>query len=110
MNKLILIFAILAFVLTSGLYGQQINKAEAGIFLLKGGELELMDDGRIKADLLIQDGLIKEISENIDHPTAQRIDCSGLIVFPGMIDSGTRLGLGEVGSISLTQDHNEIGT
>lgn len=110
MNKLILIFAILAFVLPSGLYGQQINKAEAGIFLLKGGELELMDDGRIKADLLIQDGLIKEIAENIDHPTAQRIDCSGLIVFPGMIDSGTRLGLGEVGSISLTQDHNEIGT
>jgi len=109
MNKLILLFAVLAVVLPAGLYGQQINKAESGIFLLKGGELELMDEGRIKADLLIQDGMIKEIAENIDHPAAELIDCSGLIVFPGMIDSGTRLGLGEVGSISLTQDHNEIG-
>ena len=88
---------------------QQISKSESGIFLLKGGELELLDDGRIKADLLIQDGLIMDIAEDIQHPGAKTIDCTGLIVYPGMIDSGTKLGLAEIGSIGLTQDHNEIG-
>jgi imidazolonepropionase-like amidohydrolase len=88
---------------------QQITKSEAGIFLLKGGELELLDAGRIKADLLIQDGIIKDIAENIQHPGAETIDISGHVVYPGMIDGGTRMGLAEIGSISLTQDHNEIG-
>ena len=40
---------------------------------------------------------------------AEVIDCSGLTIYPGMIDGGTRLGLSEVGSISLTQDYDEIG-
>lgn len=88
---------------------QQINKAESGIFLLKGGELELLDEGRQKADLLISDGVIQDIGENIQHPGAKLIDCTGLTIFPGMIDSGTKLGLAEVSSVSLTQDHNEIG-
>jgi hypothetical protein len=30
-------------------------------------------------------------------------------VHPGLIDSGTQLGLQEVGSLPETQDHNEIG-
>ncbi len=37
------------------------------------------------------------------------IDCRGQSVYPGFIDGGTKLGLGEIGSISLTQDANEVG-
>lgn len=103
------VIILCAFLLVLNLEAQQISKSEDGIFLLKGGEVELLDDGRIKADVLIQDGLIKEIAESIVHPGARSIDCSGKIIFPGMIDCGTRLGLAEIGSISLTQDHNEIG-
>jgi len=106
-NYIVYIFIVLCLPMAAN--AQQINKSEKGIFLLKGGELELLDDGRIKADLLIQDGIIKDIAEEIIHPGAKTIDCKGLVIYPGMIDSGTKLGLGEVGSISLTQDHNEIG-
>lgn len=105
--KKIYIYILLMWPLLS--QAQQINKAESGIFLLKGGELELLDEGRQKADLLISDGVIQDIGENIQHPGAKLIDCTGLTIFPGMIDSGTKLGLAEVSSVSLTQDHNEIG-
>jgi len=88
---------------------QQITKASTGIFLLKNGEVYTHDNGNIKADVLIQDGVIKEVSEMIEHPGAKKFDCSGLTIYPGMIDSGTKIGLGEVGAVSLTQDHNEIG-
>ena len=100
-----ILFIAMAFSLSA----QQINKSESGIFLLKDGELELLDEGRKKADLLIQDGIIKDIAENIQHPAATVVDCEGMVVYPGMIDGGTKLGLAEIGSISLTQDHNEIG-
>src|SRR5262249_56481272 len=34
----------------------------------------------------------------------------GLHVYPGMIDSGTSLGLTEVGSVAATRDSNELGS
>ncbi|MEM6648343.1 MAG: amidohydrolase family protein, partial [Bacteroidota bacterium] len=40
---------------------------------------------------------------------AEVMDLSGQSVYPGMIDSGTRLGLSEVGSVDLTEDFNELG-
>ncbi len=89
--------------------GQQIEKSYTGTFLLKGGKLETVYTGVIDADVLIEDGLIKEVAEDISHPGAQLIDCKGLIIYPGMIDSGTKLGLAEISAVSLTQDHNEIG-
>ena len=107
--KIRAIYTLLLLALPVLVFAQQINKSESGIFLLKGAEIELLDEGRKKADLLIQDGIIKDINDEIRHPGAKQIDCSGLVIFPGMIDCGTRLGLGEIGSVSLTQDHREIG-
>lgn len=93
----------------SSITAQQVEKSYAGTFLLKGGQLETVFEGQIKADVLIEDGLIKEVAEAIQHPGAQLIDCKGLVIYPGMIDSGTKLGLAEIGAVSLTQDHNAIG-
>lgn len=107
MNKLIIIFICL--VSSIQLYTQQVNKPYMGTFLLKGGQVETVYEGLIDADVLIKDGKIMEVAEAIVHPGAQQIDCKGLIVYPGMIDSGTKLGLAEIGAVSLTQDHNEIG-
>ncbi|NNE25540.1 MAG: amidohydrolase family protein [Saprospiraceae bacterium] len=91
-------------------YGQQVQKPQNGIFLLKNGKIQTFDQGQIEADVLIMEGRIKEIHNDISHPGAQVIDCTNHIIYPGMIDGGTRLGLSEVGSISLTQDHGEIGS
>jgi imidazolonepropionase-like amidohydrolase len=37
------------------------------------------------------------------------IDCTGKFIYPGMIDSGTRLGIVEVSSLPETVDYAEIG-
>lgn len=103
-----IVFAIcLLFVF--GLHGQQINKFEGGIFLLKEGKVYTHDNGLQQLDVLIVDGFIKEVHSKISHPGAKQINCKDLFIYPGMIDSGTKLGLAEIGAVSLTQDHNEIG-
>ncbi len=109
MKKQLYISAIVIILSIVQMSGQQIEKSYTGTFLLKGGKLETVYTGVIDADVLIEDGLIKEVAEDISHPGAQLIDCKGLIIYPGMIDSGTKLGLAEISAVSLTQDHNEIG-
>lgn len=88
---------------------QRVAKSEGGPFLLKGGTLVTVSDGTYQSDLLIQDGKIAAIGEALTDADAKVIDCSGKYVYPGFIDSGTSLGLREVGAVSLTSDHSEIG-
>jgi imidazolonepropionase-like amidohydrolase len=59
---------------------------------------------------VIQDDSIAAVGPNVTAPeNAQVIDGEGLTVYPGFIDSGTHLGLGEIGSLPETRDYNEIG-
>lgn len=88
---------------------QRVAKSEGGSFLLKGGTLVTVSDGTFESDLLIQDGKIAAIGKALADVDAKVIDCTGKFVYPGFIDSGTSLGLREVGSVSLTSDHSEIG-
>ncbi|MBT8229522.1 MAG: amidohydrolase family protein [Bacteroidia bacterium] len=108
MKRTLYIFLLLFCMLN--LHSQQVQKAETGIYLLKNGQVETLDNGLVKADVLISGNRIMEIHNDISHPGAKLVDCEGLTIYPGLIDAGTRLGLAEVGSISLTQDHNEIGS
>ncbi len=94
---------------TTILSAQGIAKAETGTFLLKNGQVYTHDNGMIGADLLIKDGMITQVGNDITATDAKVIDCEGLEIYPGMIDSGTKLGIAEVGAVSLTQDHNEHG-
>ena len=60
--------------------------------------------------VLIQDGKIAEIGAKLVAPKGVRvIDAKGLRVYPGMIDSGTELGLSEVPAERVTVDTGEIG-
>ena len=102
-----LLFCLL---MIEGLTAQMVEKAEGGTFLLQGGQVYDHDKGMMGADLLIKDGVIAEIGNGISAPNAKVIDCTGLEIYPGMIDSGTKLGLAEISAVSLTQDHSEIGT
>lgn len=89
--------------------GQQIEKSVKGTFLLKNGTIHTVTEGTLMADVLIKNGLIAEVGENLSASGATIIDCTDKHVYPGFIDGGTRLGLSEVGSVSLTQDYNELG-
>ena len=60
--------------------------------------------------VIIRDGKIAAAGPGIAVPAgATVIDASGLFVYPGMIDSGTRLGLVEIGSVPGGQDTQELG-
>ena len=89
---------------------QQVSQAKKGTFALTNATIETVTKGPVKGTLIIRDGKIAVIGGNAPVPAgAEVIDCSGLSIYPGFIDGGTRLGLSEVGFISLTQDANEIG-
>ena len=60
--------------------------------------------------VVIRDDSIAAVGQSVSVPDGARtIDGDGLTVHPGFIDSGTQLGLQEVGSLPETTDHNEIG-
>jgi imidazolonepropionase-like amidohydrolase len=60
--------------------------------------------------ILIHDGKIAEIGAKIIAPKGTRIvEAKGMRVYPGMIDSGTTLGLSEIGAERVTVDTNELG-
>lgn len=62
-----------------------------------------------KGTILIKDGKISAIGENIEIPTSTEIiDAAGKIVTPGIIDAHTHLGIGEEGIKWEGQDYNEV--
>lgn len=89
----------------------QMSKGRTGTFALTNATIETVTDGTIEGGtLIIQDGKITDLGSSTPVPSgAEEIDCSGLTIYPGMIDGGTRLGLVEVGSDARTRDYNEIG-
>ena len=68
---------------------------------------DTIDSGTV----VIQDDSIAAVGPNVSAPdNAQVINCEGMTVYPGFIDSGTRLGIQEIsGGVPQTIDHNEIG-
>ncbi len=90
---------------------QMTEKGRTGTFALTNATIETVTKGTIQnGTLIISDGKIQDIGTGVAIPSgAITIDCSGLTIYPGMIDGGTLLGLSEVGSVDRTTDYNEIG-
>ncbi|MBK9567787.1 MAG: amidohydrolase family protein [Saprospiraceae bacterium] len=89
---------------------QQVKKAESGIFLLKNGTIHTVTSGTFIGDILLKDGIIADIGTNLSEPQHSKVvDCTSKHIYPGMIDGGSRVGLSEVSSISVTNDFSELG-
>jgi imidazolonepropionase-like amidohydrolase len=59
---------------------------------------------------VISGGVIRALGTNVGVPAdATVIDGTGLSVYPGLIDSGTAIGLTEISSVAGTNDVNELG-
>jgi imidazolonepropionase-like amidohydrolase len=95
----------------SGLHAQQVEKSTYGTFALTHAAVETVTKGRLEnATVIIRNGIIEAVGTDVPIPAdAQVIDCKDLTIYPGMVDGGTRLGLQEIESISLTQDYDEVG-
>ena len=108
MNKIYILLILMAFGFSSK--AQMVNKSQNGTFLLKDATIHTVTNGTIQGDVLIKDGLIAEVGTVTQMEAGSTtIMCTGMHIYPGFIDSGTNLGLSEVGSISLTQDYRELG-
>ncbi|MEO0338557.1 MAG: amidohydrolase family protein [Bacteroidota bacterium] len=107
-NKIIIILLALAVTLSAK---AQVAKSAKGTFALTNATIETVTRGTVEnGTLVISDGKITALGTDVNIPSgATTIDCSGHTIYPGMIDAGTRLGLSEVSSVSLTNDFNEIG-
>ncbi len=108
------IFATSCFILLTtvlGLQAQQVEKSTYGTFALTNAAVETVTKGRLEnATVIIRNGIIEAVGPGVPVPAdAQVIDCKDMTIYPGMIDGGTRLGLQEIESISVTQDYDEIG-
>src|SRR5699024_536135 len=102
------IIGLLAF---STAQAQITKKATFGKFAITNATIHTVTDGLIEdGTVLIEDEKITYVGT--DPKITDRfevIDASGKHIYPGFMDSGSELGLIEIGSLSLTKDANEIG-
>lgn len=77
---------------------QQNLTGRPGTFAVVGARIVTVSGGVIEnGTVVIQNGKIAAVGANASVPSgAERIDGRGLIVFPGMIDAATTLGLAEM--------------
>ena len=85
-------------------------RARAGTFALVDCRIETVTRGTIESGtVVIEDGRIAAVGTASVPAGARTVPCQGGSVYPGFIDSGTRIGLQEIGSQPETQDYDELG-
>nr|BCX00913.1 MAG: amidohydrolase [Bacteroidota bacterium] len=110
-----LVSIALAGLLATGLayrvHAQGIPPSRTGTFALTNARIVTVSGGVIeRGTLLIQNGKIAALGPNVTIPSgAEVIDCSGLSIYPGLINSYTQVGLIEIGQVPETRDENEVG-
>jgi len=79
--------------------------------VIKAGKLLTTDGSYLSNSIIVfEGGIIKKVGKNIEIPDNARIyDYSKYIVYPGLINSYTFLGLSDISSISVWSDYREAG-
>lgn len=109
---LLMLFSVVAaFSQSDG--AQQNLTGKAGTFAITNARIVTVSGATIEnGTVVIQNGRIAAVGANVAVPGgAERIDGSGLTVFPGMIDAGTSLGLAEInqgapGTVDIAETGN----
>lgn len=103
-------FCILVCILISVACSAAVAAADDS-FLLRGATVHTMAGAEIaNGSVLVRNGKIIGVGRSLAAPKDIRIiDGKGLQVYPGMIDSGTEIGLVEVNGVRETLDTTEIG-
>ncbi len=83
----------------------------AGTYAITNATIVPVVGDRIpRGTVVIQNGRIAAVGAAVQAPAdATVIDATGLFVYPGLIDSGTQLGLTEIGSVAGGEDTQELG-
>ena len=85
--------------------------ARAETLLLRNATVHTVTGGVIeKGSVLVRDGKIAEVGENVPGTADEVVDLEGKHLYPGLIASATTLGLLEISAIRPTRDFSEVGT
>src|SRR4026208_2048630 len=86
-------------------------QAQNGEYVIRDTKIVTVTGATIpRGSVLIRDGKIVAFGDKVAIPGSGKvIEGRGLSVYPGLIDSGTYLGLSEVGSVQETRDTTELG-
>ena len=82
-----------------------------GTFVIRGGTVVPVTGPRIpNGTVVIQNGRITAVGAGAQAPAgATEINATGMFVYPGLINSGTNMGLTEMGGVPGPVDTREIG-
>jgi imidazolonepropionase-like amidohydrolase len=99
-------------IFTASASAQITEKPGFGKFAITNADIYTVTNGVIEGGTVLIEG--KKITyvgtdANITDDYT-RIDATGKRLYPGFIDSGTGLGLLEIGAVAVTNDQNEVGT
>ncbi len=83
----------------------------AGTFALTDCRIETVTQGTVeRGTLVVRGGRIAALGADVAVPAdAVRVPCAGGTVYPGLFDSGDRVGLQEIGAVETTVDVDEVG-
>ena len=88
-----------------------VKQAQSAKFALTNAKIYTVTNGVIEnGTIVINNGIIEAVGADIAIPAdAVVFNYEGQEIYPGMIDSGTQLGLIEIGSVAEAKDFNEEG-
>ena len=98
------------FLIAAGLAATAVA-AESDSFLIRHATIHSMAGPEITdGSVLVRDGKIAGVGQALQAPAGVRvIEGKGLHVYPGLIDSGTEVGLSEIGAVRESNDVRELG-
>jgi len=114
MKKILTHILLIAF-LPLVAFGQQssgeIRQENSGKFAITNAKIFTVTNGTIEnGTIIVNKGMIEAVGADVKIPSDATVyDYQGGEVYPGMIDSGTKLGLKEIDSIDESQDSREFG-
>jgi imidazolonepropionase-like amidohydrolase len=89
------------------------NPGPQGTFAIRGGTVVTVSGADIpNGTVVISGGKITAVGANVQVPAnAQVINATGMMVYPGMIETGSSIGLSEIGQgVVATVDISEVGS
>jgi imidazolonepropionase-like amidohydrolase len=87
------------------------SAADDNSFFVKGATIHTMAGKNIEnGSILVRNGKIVGVGQNLAVPKDVKvIEAKGMQVYPGMIDSGTTVGLSEISAVTESNDVAELG-
>ncbi len=88
----------------------QASPGEETSYLIKGGTVVNPGGQRLaNTNILVRNNRIVQMGPNVTASDAKVIDAAGKLIYPGMIDANTGIGLTEIGGIGTMNLRSEMG-